>query len=64
MSEFLLGFLTCLGVLFYVWSVVYAVGFFVERDMVFSFGTLLIVMIPLLNSVLAVIYFNKGGKRL
>lgn len=64
MSEFLLGFLTCLGGLFYVWSVVYAVGFFVERDMEFSFGTLLIVMIPLLNSVLAVIYFNKGGKRL
>lgn len=64
MSDFLLGFLTCIGVLFYVWSVVYAVGFFVERDMEFSFGTLLIVMIPLLNSVLAVIYFNKGGKRL
>lgn len=64
MSDFLLGFVSCLGVLFYVWSVVYAVGFFVERDMEFSFGTLLIVMIPLLNSVLAVIYFNKGGKRL
>ena len=64
MSDFLLGFVSCIGILFYVWSVVYAVGFFVERDMEFSFGTLLIVMIPLLNSVLAVIYFNKGGKRL
>lgn len=64
MSDFLLGFVSCLGMLFYVWSLVYAIAFFVYRDIGFSFGTLLIVMIPLLNSVLAIIYFNKGGKRL
>lgn len=63
MNEFLLGFLTCLGVLFYVWSVVYAAGFFVERGIETSFGTLVIVLIPLLNSVLAILYFKKGGKR-
>lgn len=64
MNDFLLGFLTCLGMLFYAWSLFYAIAFFVYRDIEFSLGTLLIVMIPLLNSVLAVIYFNKGGKRL
>ena len=64
MNLFLLGFLTCLGMAFYIWSVVYAAGFFVERDMEISFGTMLIVMIPLLNSVLAIIYFAKGGKRI
>ena len=64
MSEFLLGFLTCLGILFYAWSLLYAIAFFVYRDIGFSIGTLVIVLIPLLNSILAVIYFNKGGKRL
>ena len=64
MNEFLLGFLTCLGILFYVWSLVYAVCYFVERDIECSVGTILIVLIPVLNSVLAILYFTKGGKRL
>ena len=64
MSEFLLGYLTCLGVLFYAWSLVYAVRYFIERDIECSFGTLLIVMIPLLNSVLAILFFKEGGKRI
>lgn len=64
MSEFLLGFLTCIGMTFYIWSLVYAISFFVDRDVDISIGTLLIVMIPLLNSVLAIIYFAKGGKRI
>ncbi len=64
MSEFLLGFLAGIGILFYAWSLFYAIAFFVYRDIEFSIGTLIIVLIPLLNSILAVIYFNKGGKRL
>lgn len=64
MSEFLLGYLTCIGVLFYVWSVVYAVSYFIERDIDCSFGTMIIVLIPVLNSVLAILYFKKGGKRI
>lgn len=64
MNLFLLGFLTCIGMMFYIWSVVYAAGFFVDRDVDISIGTVLIVLIPLLNSVLAIIYFAKGGKRI
>lgn len=64
MNEFLLGFLTCIGILFYVWSLIYAICFFVERNIDCSLGTLLISMCPVFNSILAIIYFTKGGKRL
>lgn len=64
MSDFLLGFVSCIGILFYAWSLFYAIAFFVYRDIKFSIGTLVIVLIPLLNSILAIIYFNKGGERL
>lgn len=64
MNEFLLGYLTCIGSLFYGWSVVYAVSFFIEKNIDCSLGTLLISMCPVFNSILAILYFAKGGKRL
>ena len=64
MNEFLLGFLFCIGVLLYVWSIIYAITFFIERNVDCSLGTLLISICPVFNSILAIIYFAKGGKRI
>ena len=63
MSDFFLGYITGIGALFNIWSVGYAVRFFIERGFRVSFGMIIIVLIPLLNSVLAMLYFKEGDKR-
>ena len=45
MSDFFLGYITGIGALFYIWSVGYAVRFFIERGFRVSFGMIIIVLI-------------------
>jgi len=61
MNDFIFGMLTTFAMFIYAWSVFYSVKLWVLMDIEPNLVFVLITICPILNTVIGIIYFLKGG---